>query len=316
VTNQSQPALHRFAVFTACFTFLTLIAGALVTSKDAGLSVPDWPLAYGRFIPPLVGGIVFEYSHRVIATFIGTLTIVLAIWLAVSEPRRWVRRVGLIAFAIVITQGLLGGMTVLFFQPPAVSTAHATLAQLFFCVIVSLCLFTSKWWQSDLPEIDSPDSARIQSLAHWTVAAVLVQLILGAAFRHKAFGLLPHLLGAVVVTYLSFRLAGALKRTFPDSPPMRVCARALHILIGVQVLLGIAAWWSRGYGASFPQPILITVVLTVAHVVTGALVFATTVVTTLVCHRLLRPAAHAAIEPPERAIESPEPVAVGREQTA
>jgi hypothetical protein len=97
---------------------------------------------------------------------------------------------------------------------------------------------------------------------------------------------------------------------------MRVCARALHILIGVQVLLGIAAWWSRGYGASFPQPILITVVLTVAHVVTGALVFATTVVTTLVCHRLLRPAAHAAIEPPERVIESPEPVAVGREQTA
>jgi cytochrome c oxidase assembly protein subunit 15 len=227
-----------------------------------------------------------------------------------------VRRVGLIALAIVITQGLLGGMTVLFFQPPAVSTAHATLAQLFFCVIVSLSLFTSKWWQSDLPALESQDSARIQSLARWTVAAVLVQLILGAAFRHKAFGLLPHLLGAVVVTYLIFRLAGTLKRTFPDSPALRACARALHILIGVQVLLGVAAWWSRGYGASFPQPILITVVLTVAHVVTGALVFATTVVTTLVCHRLLRPAAHAATEPAERAIESAEPVAVGREQTA
>ena len=291
MTAKSQPALHRFAVFTACFTFLTLIAGALVTSKDAGLSVPDWPLAYGKFIPPLVGGIVFEYSHRVIATFIGLLTIILAVWLAIAEPRRWVRRVGFAALAIVITQGLLGGMTVLFFHPPAVSTAHATLAQMFFCVIVSLALFTSAWWQSDLPEVESPDAGRILSLAHWTVAAVLLQLILGAAFRHRAFGLLPHLLGAVVVTVLIFRLAGELKRTFPRIAPLRACARVLHVLIGAQLLLGAAAWWSRGYGAAFPQPILTTVILTVTHVVTGALLFAATVVTTLVCRRLLRLAA-------------------------
>jgi heme a synthase len=295
VTTKSQAALHRFAVFTAWFTFLTLIAGALVTSKDAGLSVPDWPLAYGKFVPPLVGGIVFEYSHRVIASFIGLLTIILAVWLALVEPRRWVRRVGFAALAIVITQGLLGGMTVLFFQPPAVSTAHATLAQLFFCVIVSLALFTSAWWQGDLPAVDSPDAERIQSLAYWTVAAVLLQLILGAAFRHRAFGLLPHLLGAVVVTVLIFRLAGELKRALPDVAPLRACARVLHALIGVQLLLGAAAWWSRGYGASFPQPILITVVLTVAHVVTGALLFAATVVTTLVCHRLLRPTAMSSV---------------------
>ncbi|MGB6198800.1 MAG: COX15/CtaA family protein [Candidatus Acidiferrales bacterium] len=317
MTTKSQPALHRFAVFTACFTFLTLIAGALVTSKDAGLSVPDWPLAYGKFVPPLVGGIVFEYSHRVIATFIGSLTIVLAVWLALREPRRWVRRIGFLALAIVITQGLLGGMTVLFFQPPAVSTAHATLAQLFFCVIVSLCLFTSRWWQSDLPAIDSPESARIQTLAHWTVAAVLLQLILGAAFRHKAFGLLPHLVGAVVVTVLIFALAGRLKRAFPNSPALCACARALHILIGIQLLLGGAAWWSRGYGAAFPQPILITVVLTVSHVVTGALLFAATVVTALVCRRLLRPAASVAIDsvvPVEQA--HGEQAALGREQTA
>jgi hypothetical protein len=113
----------------------------------------------------------------------------------------------------------------------------------------------------------------------------------------------------VVVTLLIFRLAGALKREFPDVRALRGCARALHILIGVQLLLGAAAWWSLGYAATFPQPVLITVFLTVAHVVTGALVLASTLVTTLICHRLLRPAA-------DSALESAEPVAIGTEQTA
>ncbi|MGB6432325.1 MAG: COX15/CtaA family protein [Candidatus Acidiferrales bacterium] len=310
MTTQSQPALHRFAVFTACCTFALLIAGALVTSNDAGLSVPDWPLAYGRLVPPmLVGGIVYEYSHRVIATFVGTLTVILAVWLLLREPRRWVRWVGGAALGAVVAQGLLGGMTVLFFQPPAVSTAHATLAQIFFCTLVSLVVFTGSWWQSDLPAIESVDAARIESLAHWTVAAVFLQLILGAAFRHRAFGLVPHLIGAVVVLLLIFRLAGTLKREFPNSRVLRGCARALHILIGVQLLLGGASWWALGYAASFPQPVLITVVLTVAHVVTGALVLAATVVTTLICHRLLRPLA-------QSAVAHTEPVSVGTEQTA
>jgi cytochrome c oxidase assembly protein subunit 15 len=310
VTTEPQPALHRFAVFTACCTFCLLIAGALVTSRDAGLSIPDWPMAYNRLVPPLVGGIVYEYFHRVIATFVGCLTIILTVWLLRSEPRRWVRWVGGAALGAVVAQGLLGGMTVLFFQPPAVSTAHATLAQLFFCTLVSLAVFTSAWWQSDVPEIESADTARIESLAHWTVAAVFLQLILGAAFRHKAFGLWPHLVGAVVVTILIFSLAGTLKRTFPTVRPLRACARALHILIGVQLLLGGAAYWSRVYSNSFPQPVLVMVVFTVAHVVTGALVLAATLVTTLICHRLLRPVA-------ARAAESREPaVAVGTEQTA
>jgi heme a synthase len=312
VTARSQPALHRFAVFTACCTFALLIAGALVTSRDAGLSIPDWPLSYNRVVPPLVGGIVYEYFHRVIATFVGCLTIVLTVWLIRREPRRWVRWVGGAALGAVVAQGMLGGMTVLFFQPPAVSTAHATLAQIFFCLLVSLAVFTSAWWQSDVPAIESPDAARIKTLAHWTVAAVFLQLVLGAAFRHRAFGLIPHLVGAVIVTLLIFRLAGALKREFSNVRPLRACARALHILIGVQLLLGVAAWWSLGYAATFPQPILITVFLTVAHVVTGALVLASTLVTTLICHRLLHPTAHSALESAEPA----EPVAVGTEQTA
>ena len=123
----------------------------------------------------------------------------------------------------------------------------------------------------------------------WTALAVFLQLILGAAFRHKGFGIIPHLLGAVIVTVLIFMTAGALKRRFFAVTPLRTCARVLHVLIGVQLLLGGAAYWSRLYAAHFPQPIGVMVALTVIHTVTGALVLAVTLVTALVCYRLVAP---------------------------
>jgi len=284
-----EPGLHRYAVFTACCTFLLLVAGALVTSNDAGLSVPTWPLAWGSVTPPMVGGIVYEWSHRVIAASVGFLTIILAAWLWRVEKRAWMRWLGLAALGGVIAQGILGGLTVRMFQPPAVSAAHSTLAQLFFSTVVAIAFFTSAWWQSNIPELDDSRAPRIRSLTIWTIAAVFLQLILGAAFRHKGFGIIPHLIGAVVVTILVFMTAGALKRRFSNVPPLRKCARFLHILIGVQLLLGASAWWSRVYAAPFPQPLAIMVTLTVVHTVTGALLLATTLMTALVSYRMLRP---------------------------
>ena len=281
--------LHKYAVFTACSTFLLLIAGALVTSNDAGLSVPTWPLAWGSVTPPMVGGIVYEWSHRVIAASVGFLTINLAAWLWMAEKRPWMRWLGLAALGGVIAQGILGGLTVRMFQPPAVSAAHATLAQLFFSTVVAIAFFTSGWWQSEILEMEDPGTPRLRSLTIWTVAAVFLQLILGAAFRHKGFGIIPHLIGAVIVTMLVFMTAGALKRRFSNAQPLRKCARFLHILIGVQLLLGAGAWWSRVYAARFPQPITIMVTLTVVHTVTGALLLATTLMTALVSYRMLRP---------------------------
>ena len=288
MNTEVHKGLHRFAVFTACCTFLLLIAGALVTSNDAGLSIPDWPLAYGSLTPPMVGGIRYEYTHRVIATCIGILTIILASWIWKVEKRPWMRWLGLAALGGVIAQGILGGMTVRMFQPPPVSAAHATLAQLFFSTVVAISVFTSAWWQNASTELSDPGVPRVRTLAVWTVAAVFLQLILGAAFRHKAFSIIPHLIGAVIVTILIFMTAGALKRRFADVRPLRTCAKLLHILIGVQLLLGGAAWWSHVYSAHFPQPISVMVTLTVIHTVTGALVLATTLTATLVSYRLIK----------------------------
>jgi len=281
-------ALHRYAVLTACCTFLLLVAGALVTSNDAGLSIPDWPLAYGSLTPPMVGGIRYEFTHRVIATCIGILTIGLATWLWRAEKRQWMRWMGLAALGGVIAQGILGGATVLTYQLPAVSAAHATLAQLFFSTVVSIAVFTSSWWSREQDETEDTGSPPVRTLIVWTLAAVFLQLVMGAAFRHKGFGIIPHLVGAVIVTILVFMTAGALKGRFPGIPALRSSARYLHILIGVQLLLGVGAYWSRLYAAHFPQPIAVMVLLTVVHTVTGALVLAVTLVTALISYRMIR----------------------------
>src|SRR3979490_2260094 len=255
IESNQNSRLHKYPAFTACSTFLLLIAGALVTSNAAGLSVPTWPLAWGSVAPPMVGGIVYEWSHRVIAASVGFLTIILAAWLWIAEKRPWMRWLGLAALGGGLSQGIFPGLTVRMFQPPAVSAAHATLAQLFFSTVVAISFFTSSWWLSNIPEMEDAGSPRVRSLTIWTLAAVFLQLILGAAFRHNGFGIIPHLIGAAIVTILVFMTAGALKRRYSNVQPLRKCARFLHMLIGVQLLLGAGAWGSWVFAARFPQPL-------------------------------------------------------------
>src|SRR6266446_4566863 len=151
--------LHRFATFVAGCTVLLVLAGSLVTSTGSGLSVPDWPTSYGWSLftfPPSkwVGGILYEHGHRLIASTVGFLTIVLAAWLWVQDPRRWMRWLGVTALGTVIAQGVLGGLTVLFFLPAPVSTAHAGLAEIFFCITVAIAVFTSPQWFSTAAPVD------------------------------------------------------------------------------------------------------------------------------------------------------------------
>ncbi len=281
--------VHRLAVATSGFTILLLMAGALVTSNDAADSVPDWPLAYGKIIPPLVGGIRYEFTHRVVAAIVAILTLTLAIWLSRVEKRSAVRRLGWTALALVVAQALLGAARVLLGHPPVIATIHATVAQVFFITTVALAVLTSAWSLQDHATLEDSGSPRVRILAHCTTYIILLQLILGAGFRHGAFGILPHLIGFVAVTVFVIWTARIAKKRFGNVPEIRRSVVWLHATFGTQVVLGVAAYWAVAKAINEAQPTLPYVILTVAHVLVGALVLASSVILTLICNRLLRP---------------------------
>jgi heme a synthase len=285
--------LHYCATFVAFSTFLLLIAGALVTSNDAGLSVPDWPTSFGSFriTPPTgwVGGVKFEHGHRLIAGTVALLTFGLALALWRWEERRWVRRLGALAVVAVIAQAVLGGITVLFYLPVDVSVAHASLAQLFFCITVSLALFTRPEWRWDAPKMDDPSTPSLRQLATWTTVLIFVQLMLGAAFRHHGFGIVPHVVVAALVTGGVIWL---LVRVLRDFRGVKALERSTIFLTGLllaQVFLGIASYVvlvaHRGDG----QPLPPVVDLTTTHVVVGALVLAASLVVTYRAYQFTSP---------------------------
>lgn len=281
-------ALHRFTVVVAICTLFLVVAGGLVTSNDAGLSVPDWPLSYGKLMPKMEGGIFFEHGHRMVATTVGLLTIILAVWLARVDPRRWLRRLGWIALAAVVAQGLLGGMTVIFMLPKPVSISHACLAQLFFSTTVLIALFTSEDWLRERPMVEDSGAPSLHTLALAVPVCVLGQLALGAAARHKALGVLPHIAGAAIVTGVILWLVVRILMRHSDNAPLRRSALVLLTTATSQVFLGIAAYLSRIATMDDPQPMAIMVGFTVAHVAVGALTMAASTVLAVEIFRHVR----------------------------
>jgi heme a synthase len=288
--------LHRYTKLVTAFTVLLIAAGGSVTSNDAGLSVPDWPTSYGwnMFTFPIskwVGGIRYEHSHRLIASTVGFLTIILAIWVWRAEPRRWVKRLSLLALAAVIVQGLLGGITVLLKLPPLVSIGHAGLAQLFFCLTLTIALVTSRGWLADSPPVDD---GLLRRLSAATTAAIYIQILLGATMRHTnsgmaipdfpfAFGhVVPpvwnahvaihyaHRIGAIIVTLAILATSSHVIYHHRSRRELLRPALLLLVLVGVQLTLGAFVVLSA------LQPDINT-----AHVVNGALVLGTSLVLTL-----------------------------------
>lgn len=276
------PRYHRFAVILSCWTFLLIIAGALVTSNDAGLSVPDWPTSFGSLykIPKLVGGVKFEHTHRMIAQMAGLLTIILVIWTARVEKRRWLRLLAWAALGTVIIQGVLGGLTVLFYLPPAVSSAHAAVAQTFFCITVIIAMFTGRRWIEEQPRVEFDQ--RKPTLFTLTLASIFVlyvQLILGAMFRHHGMSWWPHVLNAVVVAFVLLWTGIRALSVFSQIEAVRRPAIVMLSLLITQLCLGFLAFMTRvEWGKDAVQPELPMVVSTVAHVAVGALLLASTVV--------------------------------------
>src|SRR5437868_7765437 len=233
--------LHRFAKFVAGCTVLLVLAGSLVTSTDSGLSVPDWPTTYGWNMftfPPSkwVGGILYEHGHRLIASTVGFLTIILAIWLWRSDTRRWMKWLGVSALGAVIAQGVLGGLTVMFFLPASISTAHAGLAEIFFCITVAIALFTSRGWIEGYHG-HIADDVPLRRLVTATTALIYCQILIGATMRHTGAGLaipdFPLMFGRLV-------------------PPFWTAAIAIHFahrvgaaIVAISAAAAVAHVWSR-----------------------------------------------------------------------
>lgn len=284
--SETNPWLHRYAVLVACSTFVLIIAGALVTSNDAGLSVPDWPTSFGTFrMPRMVGGVLYEHGHRMIAGTVGILTFLLAIWLWRKEPRRWVRWLGLAAVLAVVAQAVLGGITVLFYLPAAISTAHATLAQLFFCLTASLALFTRPGWRWEESKVEDASSISLHHLTTAATGAILVQLVLGAAFRHSGFGIAPHLVGAAVVSLLAVWTLARILMRFSHVPGLLRPALLLGGLLLVQVSLGIGSYVMKIQARNAVQPLPPVVRMTTTHVAVGALVLVASLFLTYQAYR-------------------------------
>jgi cytochrome c oxidase assembly protein subunit 15 len=307
-----------------------LVAGALVTSNEAGDSVPDWPLSFGRWlIHPdyFTGNIRYEYSHRFIAGVVGAATFLLAVWAWLTERRGWVRRLALIAFAGVVMQAVIGGVRVHFpAYKPLIAIPHALIAQSFFGLLVGIAVFTGRRWYERREVRPDASGPSVRTLVAVTVAAVLTQLVLGAGFRHQAFGIIPHVVGALAVTLMiAWTSLTVLKRHNGDAYLARP-ARAALALVLIQVSLGVLAYIARmgsagdslnTIGAFFDsmtlkalasmngiQPREPMISLTAAHLAVGALTLAVIVVLALRCYQVLQPE-------PQRAIEKSETKTLG-----
>ncbi len=305
-TSSSPPvsrALHSYALILAGLVVLLIAAGALVKSKEAGLSVPDWPLSYGTLNPPgwwQLDAIRAEHGHRLFAGTVALLTVGLAFWLSRAERRPGVRRLGGFAVAAVLAQALLGGLTVLLFLPPAISISHAALAQLFLCLVTSIAVVTSpRYWGGG--EDPAEPVAPLRRLAFATTGLIFLQILLGAFVRHNgaglsipdfplAFGrLVPeqfdlkiglhyaHRVGALMVLILLSWTVTRVFRRHADLGALTRPALAMALLVVAQISLGGAVVLTGR-----------VVWVNTLHVATGATLLASSLVLSLHSARLAR----------------------------
>jgi len=285
--NDYRPGLYRWSVLLAFCTLLLVVAGGLVTSRDAGLSVPDWPLSYGKLMPKMEGGILYEHGHRMIATTVGLFTIVSLVWIFRVDRRPWMRKLALAALIAVIVQGVLGGMTVKFLLPWWISAPHATLAQLFFSTTVAMALFTSRRWLASPVVVPEDAENPIRGLSLAVPLCVVGQLFLGAAARHKAIGSIYHICGAPLVTGVVLWVSMRILLHYARNAELRSGAALLVAVTVTQVFLGIAAFMTRVAYADAVQPMPLMVTFTVLHVAVGALTLAASVVLAILVRRNL-----------------------------
>lgn len=279
--------VHKYALFLVLYAAILLTAGALVTSEDAALAVPDWPLSYGTLNPPMIGGIAFEHSHRLIAAGLGFLCIILAFLLWRYDERPYMKYLGFAALLGVVVQGILGGLAVLKLLHYWLPVMHACTAEIVFAILVAIAVCTSRWYMQSLPQYVDRGSPSIHSIVTFNAFVIFLQVLVGAGFRHKYISLKPHVFGAPIVLLVVVYTALILGRRFPEVPAIARVRKLLHSIVGLQILLGLVALWARINSADDPQPLPPVVITTVVHTVVGAILFATSIATVIVCYRLV-----------------------------
>jgi cytochrome c oxidase assembly protein subunit 15 len=317
--------LNSYTLVLAFCTLLLIVAGGLVTSTDSGLSVPDWPLSYGKLMPPMVGGILYEHGHRMVASLVGLLTVILVFLIYRKDQRSWLRKLSIVALIAVILQGVLGGMTVLFLLPTWISVSHATLAQTFFCIVSLIALFQTPWWQKgELPLLEENRGKSLFTFGVIAVGVVYVQLIVGALMRHTASGLavpdfplaygqiLPSLSPQALAQYNNELILRDL-RLAADGPITRdqIIIHMIHriwaVVTGVTMLIyAFRIYRQSRYVKALRIPAVVMAILiplqitlgaftvlthksvdiTTIHVATGALILVTSVIATLMIYRV------------------------------
>ena len=286
------PWLHRIALLTAGATFLLIVIGGIVTSTESGLAVPDWPTTFGynMFLYPLsemVGGILYEHSHRLMGSLVGLLTIGLLVMLMVKDSRRWIKWLGVAALISVSVQGLLGGLRVTELNLN-LAIVHACLAQAFFALLCGICWFTSRDWFENQSEstVDTVSAKKLRRLSLITTCLIYVQLIFGAILRHTGNRLDAHLLLAFLVTLHIFLLA---RRFFSIGGETQSIGQTLPLLLlgllAVQLMLGLGAYITKLTAVGATASALLTDIVTTAHVAVGALMLVSSFVITLKIYR-------------------------------
>jgi len=257
--------LNRFAWLTCVATLLLICSGGMVTSKNVGLAVPDWPTTFGynMFLFPVskwIGGVLFEHTHRLIASTVGFLTIVLAIWLWRTDDRQTVKTLGLIAVAGVILQGILGGLRVTMLKDQ-IGIFHACLAQAFLGLIVLIALMQTNFWKIRLGNLTVLNGqvyqrlSSIKTIAIATTIAIYAQLALGAMMRHQhkdlsildfptAYGAwIPDTSAGALAKINSWRDARALSDVDAFQIWLQMTHRFLAVVIGILVLMFCIRIW-------------------------------------------------------------------------
>ncbi|HEV2806423.1 MAG TPA: COX15/CtaA family protein [Chthoniobacterales bacterium] len=245
--------LHRFAWFTSIATLLLICSGGMVTSKGVGLAVPDWPTTFGynMFLFPVskwVGGIFFEHTHRLIASTVGFLTIILAVWIWRADHRRWMRRLGFAALGAVVLQGVLGGLRVTMLKDE-IGIFHALLAQAFFGILIVITLATSRLWDRLRESGLTPDATRtLLRIVIGTTVLIYLQLGLGATMRHQhrdlsildfplAYGaIIPDTTAAKLAEINAWRDARALSEVTAFQIWLQLSHRFMAVLIAAGVI--------------------------------------------------------------------------------